>query len=516
MLTSKQVLAQGGISRATLNNYIALGILPKPIVKNPGVEGGRARRLGHFPPTVLQTIARVRALKREGYIMADIVTRLKENDNQEPEPARSDDSGAGQSFVERRNQPDRRSAGAPLQSDGSLRLTLDRVEQPAYMVNSKFELEWANDSAFDEIFGGPHEFSGDISERNLFSMFFQGDRVRRAEGGDEMLRFHLSAAKKRVTKSSLLPLDNELADDDVARLLRVYESAEPAEGGKLTHTTVNLAPRGGDEQWCNIYVSYFREGIFFAYERTDDTDHTLVRLLSRRDIVIRDLLKRRRPYLTPLSVLVADLQDSMKICAELPPEEYFQLINEIWGAMEPKLRKYYATHGKHVGDGMVYYFFPQPDCSYVMNAIRCAFEMEAEMARISRAWRKRKSWLNELRLNVGLVEGQEWFGSYQTPTHFEFTALGDTINVAGRLSDFAQTGSIWTTKAMLGKLSTEELATLTYGIRRQGEDGTEVFVPATYSRVSNLIDLENPKNEKFKDIAVVPVTEIFDVENGAA
>jgi len=42
----------------------------------------------------------------------------------------------------------------------------------------------------------------------------------------------------------------------------------------------------------------------------------------------------------------------------LPPEEYFELINDVWGAMEPKIRKYYATYGNHVGDGMVYYFFP--------------------------------------------------------------------------------------------------------------------------------------------------------------
>ena len=43
--------------------------------------------------------------------------------------------------------------------------------------------------------------------------------------------------------------------------------------------------------------------------------------------------------------------------------------------MKPIFCKYYATHGKHVGDGIVYYFFPQPDCNYVLNAIECAWEM---------------------------------------------------------------------------------------------------------------------------------------------
>ena len=56
---------------------------------------------------------------------------------------------------------------------------------------------------------------------------------------------------------------------------------------------------------------------------------TFLELLSRRDQLIRDLFRSRQPVFTPLCVMVADLQDSVKICAELPPEEYFELINQI-------------------------------------------------------------------------------------------------------------------------------------------------------------------------------------------
>jgi class 3 adenylate cyclase len=51
--------------------------------------------------------------------------------------------------------------------------------------------------------------------------------------------------------------------------------------------------------------------------------------------------------------------------------------------------------------------------------------------------------VNRLRLNIGIDEGQEWFGTYQTPTHVEVTALGETINRASRLSDFATDGTAW-------------------------------------------------------------------------
>ena len=148
-----------------------------------------------------------------------------------------------------------------------------------------------------------------------------------------------------------------------------------------------------------------------------------------------------------------DLQNSVKICSELPAEEYFELINQIWAAMGPIFRKYYGTHGKHVGDGMVYYFFPQPDSNYIFNSLLCAQEIKLEMQKISKAWQIRKNWLNELFLNIGINEGEEWLGTFQSATSIEFAVLGDTINHAGRLSDFARHGKIWATKSLIGKLS---------------------------------------------------------------
>ena len=62
-------------------------------------------------------------------------------------------------------------------------------------------------------------------------------------------------------------------------------------------------------------------------------------------------------------------------------------------------------------------------------------------------------WVNELYLNIGLNEGEEWFGTYRTATTVEFTVLGDTINHAGRLSDFARYGAVWATKNLIGKHS---------------------------------------------------------------
>lgn len=529
-LTSKELLARTGISRATLNNYVALGLLPKPDVRNPGT--GKTPRLGYFPASSLSTIEQVNGLKKRGHTMAEIVSMVaagqrpsdglkrKPEDSGDPSmPAFSPEAHHGLEAPAPRPAAPILAASSPApvaapSRSGDMAVTLDQIKAPAYMVNYRFEVEWANPSAQERIFGRRLDDATAITERNLFRLFLQGDRVPGFAGCEELLRFHLSIAKNRVAKTALFGTDLGGRGAPAGPLFTLYDDVEPINRQPLLHTEVNLARPGEVEAWYTLYASFYREGIFFTYAAADNVSDSLVALLARRDIVIRDLLKKRRPYLTELAVLVADLQDSVKICTELPPEEYFELINEVWGATEPKLRKYYATHGKHAGDGMVCYFFPQPDCSYALNALRCAQEMKETIREISRRWQNRKHWVNELRLNIGIHEGQEWFGTYQTPTHLEFTVLGDTINTAGRLSDFARRGAIWATKNLLGKLTAEDRAQVRFGIRRTTDGGEEILVPSTYARVANLVDLANPKYEKLNDIATLPITEILDVELG--
>ena len=206
--------------------------------------------------------------------------------------------------------------------------------------------------------------------------------------------------------------------------------------------------------------------------------------------------------------MVADVQNSIKICSELPAEEYFELINTIWQRSAPIFRKYYGTYGKHAGDGMVYYFFPQPDCDYKLNAIQCSLELQRLMKEITQEWQARKGWFSDIFLNIGLNEGQEWFGSYHAGDHVEFTVLGETINYASRISDFARDGSIWATKNMLNQIPQSNREKINFGITRTSNSNETVFVTNTYSSISNLVGHDNPASDKFKDIDMIPVTEI--------
>jgi adenylate cyclase len=518
MLTSLELLQATGISRATLNNYIALGLLPRPIVKNPGTDATtRARQIGYFPEDTISRIGRIKQLKKDGWSMAEITRQLQAEGFQLP----AQDSLGGSSGSEPPTKTSLKSANDRRNSDkitdisqhamphasGELKVTIDQVPFPAYMVNYNFEITWFNEDARRELLGEFDRLPGDIKERNALVYLLKGKYGQTPANREAMIQFHLMLGKGRFNRNDLMGvLTNQTpaSSSSPQPLAGIYPS------GSLVQLPLVIQSEAGERVEYCVHASYYREGILFVYAPVSNCD-SLLGLLERRDEVIRDLLKKRLPVLTDVTVLVADLQNSVRICTELPPDEYFELINQIWANMEPIFRKYYGTHGKHVGDGMVYYFFPQPDCNYILNALVCAQEIKLAMRKISKEWQLRKNWVNELYLNTGLNEGQEWLGVFHVDTKVEFTVLGDTINHTARLSDFARGGAIWATKNLLGKLSTDERKRIKFGIRRRNEEGYEVLVDSSYSRMTELADLGTPNNEKLRDIAALPVTEILEV-----
>lgn len=503
MLTSKQLMEQTGISRATLNNYVALGILPSPIVKTPEEGEGRATRIGYFPDEALDRVTKVQELKKEGVSISDIAARFAPKSSKtyplDTESEVTDTGSSGKDSPSRRRDPSSRA---------SVELTLDNFPGPAYMVDNNFELMWWNDESLRGVFKLEHDLGRDLQTRNLLSLLvetFDGDNHDELI---ELLRPHLAAAKKRMNKGSLGKIYAPLGGEMLSLIESLYQGARTIEKEPIVHFPATIKDKEGKDVPCDLYVCFYREGVFFTYNPVEKDDEYLLRFLAQRNQVIRELLRKRRPYLSHVAVMVADLQHSVKLCSELPAEEYFSLINDIWQESEPIFRKYYGTHGKHAGDGMVYYFFPQPDCNYVLNAVQCAVDLQEMMKKITQKWQVKKGWFNELMLNIGLNEGQEWFGTYHAGAHVEFTVLGETVNYAARISDFARDGSTWVTKGMLTQVPHEYRKTINYGIPRQYDDRDHIFVKDTYANVGSILEEDNPMNPKFRDIEMIPVTQI--------
>lgn len=513
MISSKALIDQTGISRATLNNYIQLGILPKPLVQSLSADAyqGGARVLGFFPDDALDRVQAVQILKAQGLSMIEVAQRLTQTDalfeiqeKQVETVKRQANAGSLRSegvAVEHR----------PKEMMGELNLSLDNLAHPAYMLNYNFELTWLNESARKEVFGFVAPPAKSV-ERNLLSLLSKPEVRLGLEDQRALVSLLLQLAGSRISYDSLVRL---ISHHD-PELLPLLESITFRDGdAEQAVNEVEFFQKDSQGNFISyrVYAVYFREGILVVHAPGVDRGDDLLNFLSRRDQVIQSLLSKRLPVLTPLAVLVADLQGSVRICSELPPDEYFALINQIWATMGPILRKYSGTHGKHVGDGVVYYFFPQAETNYLFNAISCADELRQAMRKISSEWQLKKNWFTELQLNIGLHEGQEWLGTFQSANHVEFAVLGNTINQASRLSDFARHGSIWATKNLLSRLTQEERSRIEFGVMRSGVDKHDRFIDSTYAQIESLLDLNQDKHEKMRDIAQLAVAEVRRVSN---
>ena len=547
MITSKEIIEKTGISRATLNNYIKMGILPKPIVRRPGPDLKGVKQIGYFPISVLDRIARVNHLKQQGNSMEDITRIFQELspdstqnvlDTVEPaiekRPTYEQFSGKSEKIRdvldsikpdgERRRVAEhlprtpepvierRRVQEQPRQtyrriSESDLQVTIADISSPAYLINHNFEIEWINNSAEELIFNRNIRKIVDVESRNVFRLLLNEQLRKEVRNWKESVHLHLNVLQGKINSDNLSNIYEGISEKEISILADLLEQKNPPAKDNLYNIPVTLIKSDNSKESYWVHTMSFREGTFFVYIPTDSINTALLNMLSQRGKIINELLRNRMPSLVSLCVLVADLQSSVKISAELLPGQYFELINEMWQAVGPTFEKYKGIYGKHAGDGMLYYFIHKPGVNYLMNAINCSLEIREIMKELSSKWRLRTGWNNELYLNTGINEGQEFFGTIQSANNIEFTALGDTINITGRLSDLARNGEIWTTKNLISRLSEEERNMIRFGVHQENQTG-RVFIRNTFSRISDLINKENLHYRHLSAIAGLPITEI--------
>jgi len=513
MISSKEILNKTGISRATLNNYIKMGILPKPEIKKGGLKMQGVKQIGFFSPEVIDLIFKVKQMKSEGNSMAQIAERFQKH----AEETDIDDvieSPALPSPTEKK-QPQHRKfeivSDGPgrRRSDKRFTVSLTELDIPAYFVNHNFEIDWINTKAETHIFHQKVSTLMDIESRNLFRLLSNKEIQSRVKNWREVIATHMTILLSMLNNKPADEIFQGITEKQKEILKNLYSTLGTATPEDFHHLPVNFLTNEGKDAAYRLHTMRFREGTFFVCIPTDKLHNEILNILSRRDRIINDILKHRMPSLVSLCVLVADLQDSVRISSELLPLEYFELINDLWKTVAPVLSKYSAIYGKHAGDGMVNYFIKKPGNNYLMDAVNCSIELREIIKDFSSRWKSRKGWDNDLFLNIGLNEGDEFFGTIQSAANIEFTALGDSINYAGRLSDFARNGEIWTTKNLISKLSYEKRQEIRFGIRHR-EKKHKKFIQNSFARVGDVMSTDDPHYRHFSAIDTLPITEIVE------
>lgn len=217
------------------------------------------------------------------------------------------------------------------------------------------------------------------------------------------------------------------------------------------------------------------------------------------------------PVLTPVAVLVSTLQDAGELWLQLPAGEYFELVNEVWLALDGIFLRHGGCHGRHPGEGMVCHFLPQPPASYLWNALSAAHDARAAMREISERWQERKGWDVQLCMNTGIDEGDEWLGALRLSEPLELTVVGDTADRAAQMSRSARTGGVWVTRNLVGKLAAHERERLTYGVPRPRPTGASRPLLGSFARLEELAALRAPTGPIPPAMADLPITELLDL-----
>ncbi|MBW2610395.1 MAG: MerR family transcriptional regulator [Deltaproteobacteria bacterium] len=259
LISSKEVLERSEISRATLNNYIKMGIIPKPIVQSPKEGIKEIRKIGYFPQTVLDRIKMVKQLKKEGYSMEEIARRFIEKPIDENEEDRIKSK-----ILFKDGMKDKRDNAEKIHNK-ELKLHIEEISYPAYLLNYNFEIEWINQIAEGKILKQNVRVIDSAELRNIFKLFFNWEFHSLIKNWKDVVAYHMSLAKIKFSKTWLPRLYKGMSKKEIQVLEKIYDETSIFPNQIIKDTNINLLMKDGSIERYRAYSIFFREGILFIY-----------------------------------------------------------------------------------------------------------------------------------------------------------------------------------------------------------------------------------------------------------
>ena len=140
-----------------------------------------------------------------------------------------------------------------------------------------------------------------------------------------------------------------------------------------------------------------------------------------------------------MTMLFADVRGFTTISESMKsdPEELVRIINGILTPLSDAVVKNGGTIDKYIGDCvMAFWNAPIDDPDHALNAVRTALDMIAAVGPLNAAIRAampRGSAPLEIRIGVGVNSGPCVVGNIGSDQRFDYSVLGDAVNVASRL-----------------------------------------------------------------------------------
>lgn len=141
-----------------------------------------------------------------------------------------------------------------------------------------------------------------------------------------------------------------------------------------------------------------------------------------------------------ITVVFADIRGFTEFAAIAEPEEVISVLGEYHREMGKQVTEHDGTLGGFQGDGLMIYFNdPNPVPDHASRAVAMAQGMQAGFAPLAKDWLKRGF---QLGLGIGIATGYATLGRIGYEGRYDYTPIGTTVNLASRLCDRAEPGTI--------------------------------------------------------------------------
>ena len=160
------------------------------------------------------------------------------------------------------------------------------------------------------------------------------------------------------------------------------------------------------------------------------------------------------------TVLFADIRGFTSLASYTRPQALVRITNAYLKVAVEAVNEEGGVVNKFGGDSIMAVWNAPTDCpSHSVRAVRAGLAIQRRAAALANA----DSTLPSLAFGIGINTGEVVAGTLGAEERLEYSVLGDTVNVAARVTALAPGGAVWVTEAMAAsvcdKFSLEDLGT---------------------------------------------------------
>jgi adenylate cyclase len=144
-----------------------------------------------------------------------------------------------------------------------------------------------------------------------------------------------------------------------------------------------------------------------------------------------------------MTILFSDIRGFTAISESLDAETLTRFINRFMTPMTDVILQRVGTIDKYMGDAvMAFWNAPLDDPNHVTHAARAALDMVGALAVFNQQWAVEAATLSgaphEVGIGIGLNTGPCCVGNMGSEQRFDYSVLGDTVNLASRLEGLSR------------------------------------------------------------------------------